>query len=54
MELVRSFQICFNLNKYSLITAIHFIINDVEASQSLQTMALEMWSPLVIDIEMSF
>ena len=37
MELVRSFHICFNLNKYSLITTIHFIINDVEASQSFQT-----------------
>ena len=28
------FPDCFNLNKYSLITTIHFIINDVEASRS--------------------
>ena len=32
----------FDLNKYSLITTIHFIIDDVEASQSFQTSGSEM------------
>ena len=31
------FPYLFDLNKYTLITAIHFIVDDVEASQSFQT-----------------
>jgi hypothetical protein len=37
------FPYFFYLNKYTLITAIHYIINDVEVSQSLQPIGCKMF-----------